>query len=49
MVLPTTAHAGAAQSQETRTTRKPITKRGLPGVVKGPGIAATTAHELIVS
>ena len=49
MGLPTMAHARAAQSQETRTTRKPITKVGLPGVHLGPGIAATTARKLIVS
>jgi hypothetical protein len=49
MDLPMMAHAFAAQSQETRTTRKPITKVGLRGVHLVPGIAATTAHEPIVS
>jgi hypothetical protein len=49
MAQSTMAHARAAQSRETRTTRKPITKDGLPGAHLGPGIAATTAHELIVS
>lgn len=43
------AHACAARSRETHTTRKPITGGGLPGAVKGPGIAATTARKPIVS